>query len=276
MRRGEGKMENGRRLKGKNRKNVVKILGICVLVAGCLACYYPAGAELAQDLPDVVTATPQPSPASAEETAAGLSLQSLEPDCQIICTKKTNYGKEDDRYVCVVFQHPKNKKRILYVIKEFKDGNYQLLAKNSSIILREDEGGMMGDPFLPRNLTLKRDKLDIKFYGGSGWLWMKQYTFRIQKDEILLTRYKDKFGRAAGEMYGSITIHNSMFGGEKTYYYPQKGLFKMMKRHESPYPLRKGKLVRKKIIVKKEKIDLNQFDGDSFMKKISKLEKRDS
>lgn len=285
--------------RGKKRMCVGKILGICILTVWCLTgCHSGEGAlsqngqeqvrstqdsiqstqELSRNSQSMETFTSHPSPAPAEETSTGLSLKSLEPDCKIICKKKTEYGKEDDRYVSVVFQHRKNKRRILYVIKEFKDGSYQLLAKNSSIIMKEDEGGMMGDPFLTRDIKLKRNRLDIQFYGGSGWRWLNQYTFRIQKDKILLTRYRHEYRFSADEMYGEIRIA----GGSKSNYYPQKGIFTIMKKKGSRKMIEDhdgdiqkiGKLVSKKITVEKETIALDQFDADSLWKKVNKLEKK--
>lgn len=72
-------------------------------------------------------------------------------------------------------------KRILIICFKQKDNSYKVSLQSSKAILRADEGGVYGDPFL-EGLSCDRGSLVIDFYGGSIDRWAMTYRFRFQNN----------------------------------------------------------------------------------------------
>ena len=70
-------------------------------------------------------------------------------------------------------------RRILLLLLK-NDSGYILSAKSAKAILRADDGGMMGDPFL--TLACSRGSVLIGFYGGSRSRWGYLLRFRLQDE----------------------------------------------------------------------------------------------
>lgn len=66
------------------------------------------------------------------------------------------------------------------------DGSYQLAARNDSVVLCYDCGGVWGDPFF--DVVIKRGYFSVEHYGGSAWRWTHIITFKYntQKHDWLL------------------------------------------------------------------------------------------
>jgi hypothetical protein len=56
-------------------------------------------------------------------------------------------------------------------------GIYTLSVRNDSVVLKEDEGGVFGDPFAGMEIT--NGELHISHYGGSAWRWSRVAVFRF-------------------------------------------------------------------------------------------------
>lgn len=68
--------------------------------------------------------------------------------------------------------------RLLFIAFQGTDGLYRLSVQTEKAILREDQGGVWGDPF--ESLSVDRGSILIKFYGGSNYRWGYIYRFRYQ------------------------------------------------------------------------------------------------
>lgn len=87
------------------------------------------------------------------------------------------------------------------LIVAFADGHggYVRAADEPRVVLRSDEGGMMGDPF--QDVSVQNGSVVIMFYGGSRWRWGQTLRFR----------YDDGDWRMAGMTEIQIdSIYNSI------------------------------------------------------------------
>ncbi len=92
------------------------------------------------------------------------------------------------------------KPRILALFfKDKSSGNYYLSTQNNDFILREEEGGKMGDPL--QKIAIKDQKLYLRFQGGSEWRWELGYTFKFEnKDWFLTSAINLYFNQNTGDM----------------------------------------------------------------------------
>lgn len=79
--------------------------------------------------------------------------------------------------------------RMLIVLTANGSGGFQLSAENRTIVLRADEGGIMGDPFA--SLEILRGTVVLQHYGGSAWRWGHTYRFRQQDRGWFLIGYTE-------------------------------------------------------------------------------------
>lgn len=70
--------------------------------------------------------------------------------------------------------------RILFIVFKNSDGTYKLSVQSSTVIMRADEGGIFGDPFV--GIKYSRGSIVISSYGGSSWRWGFSSRYRFQKD----------------------------------------------------------------------------------------------
>lgn len=54
-------------------------------------------------------------------------------------------------------------------------GIYTSSVRNDSVVLKEDEGGIFGDPFA--GMEIENGELRISHYGGSAWRWSRVAVF---------------------------------------------------------------------------------------------------
>ncbi|HYF81528.1 MAG TPA: hypothetical protein VEB00_00665 [Clostridia bacterium] len=97
--------------------------------------------------------------------------------------------------------------RMLIIALGNEDKSYSLSIKAEKTILRADEGGVMGDPFM--GLEIDRGSLLINHYGGSAWRWSNTYRFRFQDDGwYLIGATKDWFHAvsSAGRLYEDFNL----------------------------------------------------------------------
>lgn len=99
--------------------------------------------------------------------------------------------------------------RVLLILLQNKDKSYKLSVKAGKAILRANEGGIWGDPYVP--LSIDKGSLLISFYGGSNWRWSNEYRFKFQEDKWLLIGAKiEMFHTGSGE--GTHEDYNLLTG----------------------------------------------------------------
>ncbi|KLT63804.1 hypothetical protein [Pedobacter sp. BMA] len=78
------------------------------------------------------------------------------------------------------------KPRILAIFFKVASSNsYRLATQNNDFILREKEGGKLGDPLTQMNI--KEGQLYLRFKGGAEWRWEMGYTFKFENNDWFLT-----------------------------------------------------------------------------------------
>lgn len=138
------------------------------------------------------------------------------------------------------------KPRILALFfKNKSTNNYQLSAQNNDFILRAEEGGRLGDPFL--GIEIKDQKLYLRFQGGAEWRWELGYTFKFLKNDWYLTNainlyYNNNTGsmternynfeiRELINTYGNIYRRDiSNYSNSEVLYFSQMRTFKSFKK----------------------------------------------
>jgi hypothetical protein len=58
-------------------------------------------------------------------------------------------------------------------------GGYRLIARNDSVVLCNNCGGIHGDPF--QRVTAGEGWISVRHFGGSGWRWTRVITFRYDR-----------------------------------------------------------------------------------------------
>lgn len=92
-------------------------------------------------------------------------------------TENRAYGDNETELI-KEFQKP----RVLVIyFKNKQNGNYVFAVQNNHFILRENEGGSLGDPF--KKITITNQNLKLSFEGGSIWRWKLNYEFKYQNKE---------------------------------------------------------------------------------------------
>lgn len=65
--------------------------------------------------------------------------------------------------------------RPLLVLAGNGKGSYRLLARNDSVVLCSNCGGVHGDPF--EEVAAGKARFSVQHFGGSGWKWTRVITF---------------------------------------------------------------------------------------------------
>lgn len=98
--------------------------------------------------------------------------------------------------------------RPLLLLMGMADNQYQLAARNDSVVLCKGCGGVFGDPYA--GITIKNNFFSIEHYGGSNWRWTRIITFRYDANTKQFILHRD-----AGESFHTsdpdkkkLDIHN--------------------------------------------------------------------
>lgn len=67
--------------------------------------------------------------------------------------------------------------RPLIILTGNKSGSFDLRARNDSVVLCKNCGGVFGDPY--QNITIGDGSFSIEHYGGSSWRWSRSVTFKF-------------------------------------------------------------------------------------------------
>ncbi len=186
---------------------------LILLLIGTKVCFaqqfnYPNLTKQAKDLQSI---TPQKWKVIA--TAYGDLNNDQTEDLSIILeynlqiSENRAYG-DNETEIIKEFQRP----RVLAVyFKNSKSGNYVLEMQNNNFILRENEGGEVGEPF--KALEINNNTLSLAFEGGGLWRWKLNYEFKYQDKTWALIKAKNTaYNPASGE----LTAKNYNFLERKT------------------------------------------------------------
>ncbi len=130
-------------------------------------------------------------------------------------TENRAYGDNDTELI-KEFQRP----RVLAVyFKDSKSNKYFLEMQNNNFILRESEGGEVGEPF--KKLKIENNSLNLGFEGGGLWRWKLNYVFKYQNKTWELinadnTSYNPTSGEVIAKKYNflerkSKQVYGNMF-----------------------------------------------------------------
>lgn len=110
-------------------------------------------------------------------------------------TENRAYGDNDTELI-KEFQKP----RVLAIyFKNRQTGNYTFTLQNNDFILRENEGGGLGDPL--KNIEIENQNLKLSFEGGNNWRWKLDYEFKYRNKEWdLISANNIYYHNASGEM----------------------------------------------------------------------------
>lgn len=86
------------------------------------------------------------------------------------------------------------KKRELSIYKK-QNSDWVLLVASKSAVLESEAGGMMGDPFISKQIEIKNGVLIIYHDGGSSWKWNTTHKYRFQNNQFELIGYHSYSGK---------------------------------------------------------------------------------
>lgn len=121
-----------------------------------------------------------------------------------------------------VYEEGRGPARILVVLFKQKDGGYRRSVQSNTCVLRDGDGGVLGDPWA--GMEVNRGSLVLHFYGGSAWRWGLDYRFRFQdEDWFLIGATNVGYHSSSGEMEscdynlltGDVEITNGNVFGEE-------------------------------------------------------------
>ena len=91
------------------------------------------------------------------------------------CSADDDYSDAPVRRLVIAFAEP--------------DGGYRRAADEPRVVLRADEGGVMGDPF--EEVSIGNGSVVLDFYGGSRWRWALTLRFRHDDGDWRMTGMTD-------------------------------------------------------------------------------------
>ena len=92
----------------------------------------------------------------------------------------------------ISIEEDKDGNRTLIVFIGTKKGGFKKVASNSKLVLRADEGGGRGDPFMA--VVIKNGYFSVEHYGGAAHRWKIITTFKYSKAKKDWFLHKDSFG----------------------------------------------------------------------------------
>ena len=70
-------------------------------------------------------------------------------------------------------------RRLIILTAQGKDGPYTVAAFSDKVVMCEQCGGVMGDPFM--EVETGKKTFTVHHYGGSAWRWSYDYTFNYSR-----------------------------------------------------------------------------------------------
>ena len=82
--------------------------------------------------------------------------------------------------------------REIFILKKVGE-KWNVWKRSTHAILKSNQGGMMGDPFL--GIEIKNRLLIVSLAGGSSWKWSHEDKYRFQNNEFELIGYTSNAGK---------------------------------------------------------------------------------
>ncbi|MFL9484747.1 hypothetical protein ACI6Q2_18330 [Chitinophagaceae bacterium LWZ2-11] len=80
--------------------------------------------------------------------------------------------------------------RPLLILEGNANGQYKLVARNDSVVLCKECGGIFGDPY--NHITVKGSYFSIEHMGGSAWRWTRIITFKFDAKTNQFILHRDE------------------------------------------------------------------------------------
>lgn len=80
-------------------------------------------------------------------------------------------------------------------IYKLENQNWKKICTSKTAILGSEGGGMMGDPFFDKEISVKNGIIIIKHNGGSSWKWDTTHKYRFQNNRFELIGYSTSYGK---------------------------------------------------------------------------------
>ncbi|MEW5676779.1 hypothetical protein ABGT15_10730 [Flavobacterium enshiense] len=93
-------------------------------------------------------------------------------------------------------------------IYKWQNKKWQKMVTSRTAVLGSEGGGMMGDPFFDKNLSVKNSIITIEHNGGSSWKWGTTHKYRYQNNRFELIGYSTIFGKPC-EYWGEFDYNLS-------------------------------------------------------------------
>lgn len=82
--------------------------------------------------------------------------------------------------------------RMMFILKQ-RGENWQIWKQSTQAIMKSEDGGMMGDPFV--GIEIKKGLLFVNHSGGSSWKWYEYDCYRYQQGDMMLIGNTSGFGK---------------------------------------------------------------------------------
>ena len=131
---------------------------------------------------DVATKMTRPSQESMNE----LLKRIIPAGWELLDTMTGNLNRDAYLDMLVILKNPAEDSvsdvpRPLLVLTGGADGVFNIAARNDSVVLCKDCGGIYGDPY--DGMAIKNGYFSIEHYGGSNWRWTRVMTFKYNADK---------------------------------------------------------------------------------------------
>ena len=158
-------------------------------------------------------------------------------------------------------------------ILKAKSGKWIEWRKSKNAILKNEEGGMMGDPF--QGIDIENGILKIHFFGGSSWKWSYTDKYRFQNNQFELIGYTstyfklceywetDDFNLSTGKLISKKEYEKCKNGEQKIYktenetFYKKGIVVNLKNRNEKEIIIKTPKYKREIYLAQK----LNEYSG---------------
>ncbi|MCU6707326.1 hypothetical protein M6D81_01275 [Paenibacillus sp. J5C_2022] len=177
------------------------VISIFSVLLGCGSHPNQTPASTSTPIPNVAQTDNEISDASVqqqvpeveEESAQNKDILSLIPDGWVLMDSfdedlvkaegDLNKDGIDDVAIVIeeVIESNAAPNRALLIAFKNNEGNLALSIIAENVILKENEGGVWGDPF--ESISIDRGSIIVSDYGGSNWRWYNRYRFRYQDQD---------------------------------------------------------------------------------------------
>ncbi len=127
------------------------------------------------------------TPADTNDQPVDSPFAEFIPDSFSILDSASGYLDADDHEdMLLILESPyegiaSDVPRPLLILLGNGNGQYHLAARNDSVVLNANQGGVFGDPY--ESITIHDGNFSIFHYGGSAWRWSREITFSYSREK---------------------------------------------------------------------------------------------